>query len=607
MPAPTGLAGDADELDPVQLLVMANRLDGITRAMTNTLVRTARSTTLVARDFSCSLVDAAHNLIAAPEGMPVHVFGSSPICASMADLHPEFAAGDAFLHNDPYIGGSHPADHTIIVPVFVAGTHIFTVCVKAHLSDIGNALPSTYIPTAVDVYNEGALIFPCVRIQQQYRDVGDIVRMCQKRIRAPQIWYGDYLAMLAAARVGEQLLKEFCAKFGLAAVQRFIRGWLDYSERLTVEAISRLPAGKVRARTTVDPFPGFPEEGLTIQAEIDVDPAARRVTVDLRDNPDCTATGLNLSESTARNAAIAGVLNVLNSRPGARVNAVPQNAGAFRRFTVLLRENCAVGIPRHPTSCSMATTTVASRTQGMIFAAFGRLRDGIGLAEACFGQGPFMGVLSGHHRERDEPYLLQLFSGTAGGPGSAEVDGWLSFSSAGAGGLLYIDETEVVEQKYPFVVFQKSIRPDSEGAGRQRGAPGNICVYGPRWDPLTVHYTMDGMQHAPQGVQGGAAALGSKAYLIQRDGSRVRLPDIVGEQRIEVGERILSLSDGGGGYGDPFGRRPARVLHDVIEGFVGIPRARRVYGVVVRGDPKRPETLAVDEEATARVRAARDS
>ena len=173
------------------------------------------------------------------------------------------------------------------------------MCVKAHLSDIGNALPSTYILTAVDVYNGGALIFPCVRIQANYQDVGDIIRMCQKRIRAPHIWYGDYLAMLAAARVGEQRLKEFCAKFGPHTVQRFIGGWLDYSGRLIQDAIRQLPAGRVTARTTVDAFPGFSEEGLSIKAEIEVDPAAQRVRVDLRDNPDCTPTGLNLSESTA--------------------------------------------------------------------------------------------------------------------------------------------------------------------------------------------------------------------------------------------------------------------------------------------------------------------
>ncbi len=587
--------------DPVQLLVMANRMDGITREMTNILVRTARSATLVARDFSCSIVDAENNLFAAPEGLPVHVYGSGLLCEAMAELHPDREVGDAFLHNDPYLGNSHPADHTILVPVFFDGAHVFTTCVKAHLSDIGNAIPSTYVPKAVDVYAEGALIFPCVRIQRAYQDVDDIIRMCEKRIRVPEVWYGDYLAMLAAVRVGEERIKEFCAKFGLETVRRFTREWLDYSERLSVAAIRQLPAGRVKAQSTVDPFPGIPD-GLPIKAAIEVDPDAGRVTVDLRDNPDCTPTGLNLSRSTAMNAAITGILVVLNSKRAARAELVPHNAGAFRRFTVLLRENCAVGIPIHPTSCSMATTTVASRTQGMIFSAFGRLIDGIGLAEPCCGQGPFMAVVSGYNRRRDEPYVFQLFSGTAGGPASAESDGWLSLLAAAAAGLMYIDETEVVEQKYPFVIFEKRARPDSEGAGRQRGAPGNICSYGPLWDPMEAHYTLDGMHNVPQGVQGGGPAKGSEAHLALRDGSLRQLRDVVGEQGLDVGERIVSLSDGGGGYGDPLTREPEAVLRDVTEGYVSIGRARDAYGVVISGDPTKVETLSIDEEATAMLR-----
>ena len=104
----------------------------------------------------------------------------------MAELHPDFQEGDAFLHNDPYLGNSHPADHTILVPVFVEGAHIFTCCVKAHQSDIGNSIPTTYTPKAIDVYQEGALIFPCVKVQEDYTDVGDIIRMCLKRIRVPR-------------------------------------------------------------------------------------------------------------------------------------------------------------------------------------------------------------------------------------------------------------------------------------------------------------------------------------------------------------------------------------------------------------------------------------
>ncbi len=604
MPA-RGNSNGWDAIDPVQLLVMANRIDGITREMTNTLIRTARSATLVARDFSTSVSDANHQLFSAPEGIPCHVYGSGLLCQAMADLHPDFKHGDAFLHNDPYLGNSHPADHTVLVPVFFEGEHIFTTCVKAHQADCGNAIPSTYTPKAIDVYAEGALIFPCVRIQEHYEDVGDIIRMCQKRIRVPEIWYGDFLAMLAAARVGEQRIQDFCRKFGLETVKAFVRDWIMYSERLAESKIKSLPAGKIHASTALDPFPPNLPDGIPLQCDIDVDPDAGYVTVDLRDNPDCVPAGVNLSESTAINCGISGVLIVLNSKRDAKATLVPNNSGSFRRINVLVRENCVVGIPRHPVSCSMATNTVADRTLGMIYSAFGRLADGIGLAEPCWGSGPYQGVVSGFNRKRNEPFVLQVFCGTAGGPGGAESDGWLTLLIANGAGLAYFDETEVIEQKYPFLIWETAVRPDSEGAGRQRGAPGNVCIYGPlpQDDAIEVHYSQDGLVTPPKGVQGGGGAMGSEVWLQQADGERRYLPDIIGEQSIGPGERIVSLSAGGGGYGDPRTRKVEAVLSDAVDGYITVDRARDVYGVALTGDPRKVETLRVDEPATAALRA----
>ena len=589
------------EMDPMTLAVMANRLDGVVREMTNTMVRTARSTTMASRDFSCSITTAENELLSSPEGVPVHVFGSGLNSRAMTDLHPELRPGDAYLHNDPYLGNTHPADHTILVPVFHNGVHVFTACAKAHQADIGNSLPTTYMPTAKDVYEEGALIFPCVKIQSDYEDVQDIIRMCQKRIRVPDIWYGDYLASLGAARLAERRLEEFCELFGIETVDAFRTAWLDYCEKMTIEAIRRLPAATLEARTEMDPFPGL-DDGLALRALIEIDPVEAIVTVDLRDNPDCTATGLNLSEATAMNSAVSGILFVLNSRADAREPLVPNNAGSFRRFNVLLRDNCVVGIPTHPFSCSMATTTVAERVTGMISAAFSNLMDGIGLAEPCYGQPPYAAVISGHDRRKQRDYVLQLFSGTAGGPATAESDGYLSFENNAGAGLSYIDSSEVEEQTYPIVIWEKHARPDSEGPGRRRGGLGHVCVYGPRYEPMLAHYSMDGMVHPPKGVRGGGPAKGPSAFLVREDGSTRELESIVGEQLVMPGEKLGSLSSGGGGYGKPFTREPERVLEDVIDGYISVERARDLYGVVISGDPERYETLTIEADATRRLR-----
>ena len=589
-------------LDATTLVVMSNRLDSITREMTNTVIRAARSTTMAARDFSCCIVSADHELLSCPEGMPAHVFGMGPSAASMVELHPEFREGDAFLHNDPYLGNSHAADHQILVPVFVEGEHLFTACTKAHQVDVGNALPTTYMPLARDVYEEGALIFPCVKVQSDYQDVADVIRMCERRIRGFEIWYGDYLAQLGAVRLAERRLKEFAAKFGIDTVKRFVSEWLDYSERVTADAISQLPSGTVVGETCLDPFPNVPD-GIPLKVMIEVDAEAGEIVVDMRDNPDCVPNGLNLTESTSTNGAIAGVLCVLNSKRNAERVIVPNNAGSFRRIKILLRENCVVGIPRHPVSCSVATNTVADRVHGMVVLAFTKLANGIGLAEPCYGSPPFMGVVSGTDRRRDKFYIMQIVCGTAGGPGSAESDGWVMLLLAAAAGMAYMDSSEVSEQKNPLVIWNKTVRTDSEGAGATRGAPGAMSIYGPRFDDMEVHYFLEGVVNLPKGVRGGASPSGPEVWRVEPDGTWSPLTDVIGAATVAPQQSIVSLSAGGGGYGDPLDRDPKLVLEDVIDEWVSPERAHEVYGVVLSGDPERWETLSIDDEATAAERA----
>jgi N-methylhydantoinase B len=590
-------------IDPVTLGVMANRLDGVTREMTNTMLRTARSTTMAAKDFSCSITSSEHEMVSCPEGNPVHVYGSALLSQAMADTHPDIGPGDCFLSNDPYAGNSHAADHTLLVPVFFEGEHVFTALAKAHQADCGASLPTTYMPTALDVYNEGALIFPCVRIQRDYRDVTDIIRMCERRIRAFDTWHGDYLATLGAVRLAERRLQDFCAAFGLARVRAFVTRWLDYCEQMTADAIAKLPAGRVTARTALDPFPRLPD-GIPLCATIDVDPVAGRIVVDLRDNPDCVPAGLNLTESTAKNAATSAVLYTLNGKRDATRILVPNNSGTHRRIQILVRENCVVGAPRHPYSASCATTTVQDRVVGMVTTGMAKIGDGSGTAEPTYGSSPVQGVVSGHDPRRGgAPYIFQIFSGTAGGPATPESDGWLTYLISGSSGVGYVDSTEICEQKYPLVVWEKVLRTDSEGAGRTRGAPGNVSIFGPIADPLECHYFMDGVINRPIGVRGGGPAQGPEAWLVHTTGEWEQYHEVVAAAAIADRESIVSLSAGGGGYGSPLDRDPPAVLADVIDEYVSPERAAGVYGVVLTGDPDRWETLAVDEDATAARRA----
>lgn len=580
------------EMDPVLMAVLANRMNAIVAEMTHTLLRTARSAVLaVVRDFSCSVVTADNRLLCPGEGVPVHIFGSDLQTQNMCDLHKDLAPGDAFLHNDPYSGNTHPADHMFMVPVFVDGEHMFTACAKAHQADCGNSIPSTYHAMARDIYDEGALIFPCVRIQRDYRDVDDIIRMCRRRIRVPEQWYGDYLATIGSVRIGERRLVELVRRYGKDTIRQFIKDWFAYSERRMTEAIRRLPAGRLEGVSVYDPMEPVIPDGLPIRVAITVDPDAGRIEVDLTGNSDNLPFGLNESRACATSNALCGVFNCIDPD-------VPHNAGSFSRLDVKLREGCVTGIPEFPYSCSMATTNIGDRIVNAVQSAFAGLGDGMGLAEGAMGIGAPGAVISGRDwRTGGKPYINQEWFVVNGGPGTPKSDGWLNYGLPVAGGLIYRGSVEVEESKHPMIVRHLRVVPGGAGAGRFRGAPGGDVMYGPRRDPMTVVMMCDGQENAPRGVRGGRDGPGARTFHVAADGSETRLPGTV-EHTLQPGEFIRGIEAGGGGYGDPLERDPARVLHDVRERWETLERARDLYGVVLTGSAEE-DSLAVDMAATA--------
>jgi len=577
------------EFDPVKLAVLANAFDGIVREMTNGLLRSARSSVInTARDFSCAVLTADNQLLAAAEGVPVHVFGAGPLGEDMVALHHDIREGDAFLHNDPYMGNSHAADHSILVPIFVEGRHLFTAVTKAHQADCGNAIPTTFSATARDVYEEGALIFPCVRIQRDYTDIDDIIRMCRARIRVPDQWYGDYLASVGASRIAERRVKELAEKFGADVLVQFVDAWFDYSERLAASAIETLPEYVMTGCSAHDPFPGTGPDGVPLQATIEVKPAEGRVVIDLRDNPDNLPNGLNLTRATATGAALAGILSGIPEN-------LPSNAGTFRRVDVLLRDGCAVGVPRHPFSCSSGTTNLADRVVNIVQAAFAQIADGYGAAEGATGQAPAKSVISGTDARNGNPYVNQILVGGVGGPATPFVDGWPTYQRPVCGALLYHDSVEVDEQRYPILVHERSLVEDSGGAGRQRGGLGTRVVIEARDEQVTLTYGLEGKFNPPKGVRGGLGGAVPHAWVEDPETCERREIPVVGRYDLRRGEKVVSIAPGGGGYGDPLDRDIALVREDLLEHRISAAAALADYGVVVCDG-------VIDEDATASVR-----
>lgn len=582
------------EMDPVHMAVLSNRINAIVAEMTNTLLRTARSAVLaVVRDFSCSIITADNELLCPGDGLPIHIFGSPLQGETMTELHKDLTPGDAFLHNDPYLGNTHAADHMIMAPVFVDGVHLFTTCAKAHMADCGNSIPSTYHAYARDVYEEGALIFPCVRIQKDYKDVDDIIRMCQRRIRVPEQWYGDYLAQIGAARIGERRLIALVERYGIETIQQFMRDWFAYSATRTTEAIKKMPSGKLTSTGHHDPLGAVLPKGLDIRVDVDINSEEGMIEVDLTKNEDNKDFGLNMTVATATSTAMAGVFNCLEE--------VPVNGGSFSRVNVKLRDGCITGNPKFPHSASMATTNMSDRVLNATQAAFSQLGENYGLAEGGVGMGAAAGVISGKDwRSGNSDYINQEWLIVNGGPASPESDGWLNFGLPVAAGRMYRGSVEVDESKYPIMFKSLKVIAGGGGAGKFRGAPGAEVIYGPRKDKMTVVIACDGQHFPPKGVNGGEPGPLATTWRVKKDGTEEQLAGVI-ECELAPGEFIRGTDTGGGGYGKPRHRDPARVLKDVREKWETMERAKETYGVVLKGSIE-DESLSIDNTATEKLR-----
>ena len=582
--------GKTRTLDGAELAILANRFEGIASKMGNTLLRTGRSGVLNrARDFSCCIVTRDCQLLVAAESLPAHVLGAEMMVRSMHELHPDFKPGDAFLHNSPYHGSTHAADHSILIPVFDDNDeHHFTVMTKAHQADTGNSIPTTYYGDARDVYQEGTLIFPCVRVQENGELNQDIIRMSKMRIRVPEQWYGDFLGMLGSARIGEREIRALGAEVGWDSLHAFTEQWLDYSEQRMIATIRQMTSGEAVSVSVHDHFPGTPEDGIPVKVKVRVLPDEARIEIDLRDNLDNLPCGLNQTECTARTGAMIGLFNSVD-------HTIPKNGGSQRRIDILLRENCITGVPRHPVSCSVATSNINDRIINATQTAIAKIMAGAGMAEHGTFASPAMAVVSGVDPRTGKRHVNQLFLGGTSCAGGPTADGWLTLLHGPNGGMSYQDSIELDERYQPFIVWERFILPDTEGPGRRTGAPSVQVAYGPQNCELEVGYVMDGIVNPAKGVLGGESGAPGRAFVRRADGSTATLPPTA-QIILAPDEVIFGVTQAGGGYGPPWEREPERVLEDVQEGNVSQARARDVYRVAITDEP------AVDWEATRALR-----
>jgi N-methylhydantoinase B len=573
--ARSGTAKKLAKFDPTLLAVLSSRFESIIREMTNTVMKASRSSVIKnARDMSCGILTYDHRLVSVEEALPIHVNALELTTRPITELFDDVKEGDAFLNNSPFYGVTHHADLTLCVPVFFEGTPLFWTLSRSHHADIGAPEPSTYLPFAATIYQEG-VHFPCVRIQENFKDKQDLIRIGLQKIRVSNIWYGDYRAQVGACRTGERRLKELVAHYGIDTIRDFIEAWMDYGERRAIAAIKKLPAGTYIYEVRHDPVAGVADEGIAIKAKVTVDPKKGLITVDVRDNPDCVPGGLNLTEACAVASCRIGVYYNLEA-------SVPHNEGSSSRIVPLLRDGCVVGRPSHPIGTSCATSNVNERLANAVQCAFSEMGEPYGMAEGGGNFSAALGVVSGVDKRRTEhvEYITQLMLALSGGPANHGHDGWLTYECSVGNGIMVTDSIEVDEATYPILVEERRIRQDSMGFGQWNGAPAVEGAYRSLTGDMTLYVCGDGGTFPARGVLGGLP--GANGGTWRRDGRAAveRMPDFYSGVFADS-EAILYRSCAGGGYGAPRRRDPERVVEDVNRKWLSVEAACEVYGVAL--------------------------
>ena len=199
-------------VDPFLMSVLKSRFEAIVREMTLVVMRASRSAVIKnARDFSCAILTYDHRLVSVEDALPIHVMSMDMATRPLTDLFDDITQGDIFLNNCPYTGGTHHADLIMAMPVFFEGEPLFWVVALSHHADTGAPVPSTYLPFAKNIFEEG-MHFPCVRVAQNYEEKKDILRIGTMRNRVPDMWLGDVRAQIGACRTGERRIGELFAR-----------------------------------------------------------------------------------------------------------------------------------------------------------------------------------------------------------------------------------------------------------------------------------------------------------------------------------------------------------------------------------------------------------
>jgi N-methylhydantoinase B len=549
--------------DPITVAVIGSSLRATAWEMSAALRRSSHSPIIREMlDYSCAVFTPTGEMVAQDELIPAFLgamASTMPFVIEEAERG-EIHEGDAFMANDPYLGGTHTPDIQVFVPVLHDGRLAAWCGNIAHHADLGGTNPGTEGYANRSIFEEGVRI-PPIRFVDQGRINTAVLKLIENNIREPHSTAGDLRAQLAAARLGQRRMQELIARYDAPTVASSMDEVLDQAERRIAAAIAERPDGRAEAEGWLDDD-GIGSDPVRIAVAIEV--RGDRVAVDLTGTDPQMAGGLNMSETAAKAAVFFAVKAIFD--PDA-----PQSSAPFRRIDIVLPKG-SMANPEFPAAVSLRHLAV-QRTADTLIHAFGKLYPDLAMA------GTFVGFTSlaaeGRHPRLGTETVIQddLGGGMgahAAGDGLDAVDVFLS--------NVAMLPAEICELQYPVRIVSTELVPDSAGAGEYRGGLGMRRIYEFLDDADGIFYTEQSRdQFAPQGANGGLPGTAARLTLERADGSVVQITKT--RELVHRGDRLVVVTGAGGGYGDPRRRQRSAVLRDLKEEKISERTAREVYGV----------------------------
>lgn len=574
--------------DPILVAVIGNALDGITREIGQTMLRTSRSPIFVeARDFATSIFSADCRLLAQTHYIPV-IAGATPYAqrAVVEFFGDDVNEGDVFIHNDPFNGGSHLPDITITRPVFWEGRLVFWAMTKGHNADVGGGGVVGFNPAARDVLDEGICI-PPVRVIEKGVLRKDTWELILSNVRMRSLVESVLNCQIGATAIGERRLHVLLEKYGAPIVRSATDELMKASARQIRAEIAEIPDGEYEAESYVDNDGIDPDRIYRIALTIKVE--GEKLTFDFSAS-DPQAQGF-INSPIANTVASAHLALFGSINPDIRYNS-----GAIEPLEIVAPEGTIVN-PEAPAAVAACTVPTCEAIAGAVWVALSKAIPGrahAGWARWC--TPATMGVNPRTGRAFGDLHFLGK-----GGSGATEgFDGWDHLAPANTLGGLRTPDPELHELGTPYLLEELEYLPDSAGGGQWRGGLGVRYRWKVQADDIAcATYGSGFMQETvPVGLLGGQPGIVQKLTLAQGGGDPAEI-QTNSFYTVNSGDVFEVVASGGGGFGDPHQRDSDLVLRDVRDGVVSLGAAREVYGVDID-----PETMEIDIAATQGLRAA---